>query len=257
MKNIQSHPPGKFCWVDLGTTDVAAAKEFYSALFGWTPNDLQGPGMIYTLFQIDGQNVAGMYKLSSKQATPPGWLSYVCVTYADETAAQVEELGGKIILPPMDVPEAGRGAVFADPQNAVFGVWQPFRNTGAQMFGETGALVWNELVTPDPARAITFYTKLFGWNLEQMPMDQFEYTIFKLDDKGFAGMLPIPTDAKGLPPNWTVYFMVKDCDGAAEKAESLGGKIMMPATDIPEVGRFAVLRDPQNALFAIIHPLPM
>jgi uncharacterized protein len=255
MKTIQEHRPGTFCWVELGTNDTAAAKRFYSAMFGWNAKDLEGPGMVYTMFQIDGEDVAGMYQLSPKQPTPPGWLSYVSVTNADETTAQVRELGGKVILSPMDIPEAGRAALYQDPQGAAFGVWQPYRHIGVRLFGVAGALVWNELVTADPIQATTFYTKLFGWNVDKMPMDQFEYTIFKLDEKGFAGMLPMTADA-GLSPNWTVYFAVTDCDAAAERTKSLGGKIMMPPTDIPEVGRFAVLRDPQNALFAIIHPQP-
>jgi predicted enzyme related to lactoylglutathione lyase len=256
MKDIKQHAPGTFCWIELGTKDTAEAKKFYSGLFGWSAKDLEGPGMIYTMFQLEGQDIAGLYELNPKQPTPPGWLSYVSVTNADETTAQVRELGGKIILPPMDIPEAGRAALFSDPQGAVFGIWQPGHHTGAGITGEHGAMVWNELVSPDTTKSTTFYTKLFGWNLDKMPMERFEYTIFKLNDKGFAGMLPIPPDAKGLAPNWTVYFAVADCDAAARKADSLGGNIMMPPTDIPDTGRFAILRDPQGALFAILHPQP-
>ena len=257
MKNIEQHRPGTFCWVELGVKDTAAAKQFYSALFGWSAKDLEGPGMIYTMFQIDGQDVGGLYELSPKQPTPPGWLSYIAVTNADEVTNQVREFGGKIIMPPMDIPEAGRAALYQDPQEAVFGVWQPAHHIGVRIFGEPGALVWNELVSPDTTKSEAFYTKLFGWQLEKMPMDRFEYTIFKLDGKGFAGMLPIPPDATGLPPNWTVYFAVNDCDAVADKTKSLGGEIMMPPTDIPEVGRFAILRDSQEVMFAIIHTLPM
>jgi len=258
MKDIKEYKPGQFCWAELGTKDTATAKKFYSSLFGWTSkeNDM-GSGTIYTIFQLEGKDIAGLYTLDAQMPTPPGWLQYVNVKNADKTANRVRELGGSVLLPPMDIPNVGKFALFKDTTNAVIGAWQAGKHIGAQMFGEDGAMVWNELVTPDVKSAKDFYTKLFDWETEEMKMERFVYTQFKVDGKGMAGMLPTPPDAKGLPPIWTVYFSVEDCDKTAKNVESFGGKIMRPPEDIPKVGRFAIFKDPQDAMFAVIHPLPM
>lgn len=257
MKDVKEYQPGQFCWAELGTKDTAVPKKFYSSLLGWTSKDMDMGGMTYTIFQLDGKDIAGLYTLDPQHPIPPGWLSYVSVKNADKTANRVKELGGSVVLPPMDIPDVGKPALFNDLQNATFGIWQPGKHFGAQMFGEPGAMVWNELVTKDVKSAKDFYTTLFDWDTEEMKMERFVYTQFKVNGKGMAGMLPTPPDAKGLPPVWTVYFAVEDCDKTAEKVQSLGGKIMKPPEDIPEVGRFAIFNDSQGAMFAVIRPLPM
>jgi uncharacterized protein len=257
MKDVKEYAAGQFCWAELGTKDTAVAKKFYSSLFGWNSKDLDMGGMIYTIFQLDGKDIAGLYTLDPEHPTPPGWLSYVSVKNADKTTNRATELGASVVLPPMDIPDVGKPALFKDPQNAVFGIWQPGKHYGAQVSGEPGAMVWNELVTPDVEKAKSFYTQLFDWDTEPMNMERFVYTQFKVNGKGIGGMLPTPPEAKGLPPIWTVYFAVEDCDQTAERVKSLGGKIMRPPEDIPKVGRFAIFNDPQGAMFAVIRPLPI
>ena len=249
------YAPGTFCWVELGTSDSEAAKKFYTELFGWdfTDNPV-GPGMIYTILKQDGKDVGALYQLMPEmtaQGIPPHWLSYVSVTSADETAAKAKEAGGTLMKEPFDVFTVGRMAVVRDPTSAVFALWQAGTHHGAGVVNVPNSLVWNELMTTDTAKAGDFYATLFGWtkDVQQFGM---QYTIFKNGDRGAGGMFAIAPEMGPVPPNWTVYFAVDDCDATAEKAASLGGQIMKPAEDIPGVGRFAILLDPQRAAFAII-----
>jgi uncharacterized protein len=117
-----------------------------------------------------------------------------------------------------------------------------------------GQFSWNELVTTDPAGATTFYKQLFGWTTQDFPMPGFTYTVVSAGgaQSGQGGIMPTPPTAKGMPPAWISYVTVDDVDATAKQAEKLGGKIMVPPSDIPEVGRFAVLLDPQGASIAII-----
>jgi predicted enzyme related to lactoylglutathione lyase len=117
-----------------------------------------------------------------------------------------------------------------------------------------GQFSWNELLTTDPSASIKFYTQLFGWTTQEFPMPEFTYTIVtqRGADMGQGGIMPIPTHAKGMPPAWFSYVTVDDTDATAKQAEKLGGKIMLGPQDIPEVGRFAVIQDPQGAAICII-----
>ena len=166
MKDIKRHAPGTFSWIELGTSDTAAAKKFYQSLFGWTAMDIpMGPDFTYTILQLEGQDVGGLYKLMPDQVSlgvPPNWLSYVEVKNADDAARNIKELGGKVIVEPMDIPNSGRFAVIDDPQGATFGIWQSGKSTGAKIRDEVGSLVWNELGTTDEKAGEKFYTTLSG-----------------------------------------------------------------------------------------------
>jgi uncharacterized protein len=117
-----------------------------------------------------------------------------------------------------------------------------------------GAFSWNELTTPDPKAALEFYTKLFGWTTEVMQMPGFEYNIVKAGGQAIGGVMTLPKE--GCPTMWSAYVTVDNIDETAKLAEALGGKIIMPPTDIPEVGRFAIFCDPQGALISAISYLP-
>ena len=119
-------------------------------------------------------------------------------------------------------------------------------------FKQHGAFSWFELMTTDTDGAKNFYSNLFGWNTEDMPMGDMNYTIVKVGEEGLGGIMSIPPQAEGSPPNWGVYVTVDDVDATAGKAEELGGKILVPPTDIPTVGRFCVMQDPQGAVISAI-----
>lgn len=256
------NPPGTFAWIELATTDGPRAKEFYTKLFGWDVRENpMGPEFTYYMFQVGGLDVAAMYQFMPdqvKMGIPPHWLSYVAVASADETSAKAASLGGTIVAPPFDVGTHGRMAMLKDPQGATFAVWQAGDNDGIGKRGEPGSLVWNELSSTDIKAGAEFYAKLFDWNPKVMSMPGMDYTIFEREGQaqGVGGGMQVAAN-NPVPPNWLPYFAVSDCDGSAALATSLGATVLMEPMDIPGTGRFAVLRDPSGAAFAILKTLPM
>jgi predicted enzyme related to lactoylglutathione lyase len=121
-----------------------------------------------------------------------------------------------------------------------------------EQFKQHGAFSWCELMTTDVDAAKTFYTKLFGWESEAMSMPGMTYTVVKAGGKGIGGIMTIPKEAKGAPPIWGSYVTVDDVDKTAQTAKQLGAKILVPPTDIPTVGRFCVIQDPQGAVINAI-----
>ncbi len=119
-------------------------------------------------------------------------------------------------------------------------------------FKQHGAFSWCELMTTDVEAAKVFYTKLFGWASEAMSMPDMTYTAVKAGGKEIGGIMTIPKEAKGTPPMWGAYVTVDDVDLTARTAEQLGAKILVPPTDIPNVGRFCVIQDPQGAVISAI-----
>jgi hypothetical protein len=258
MPTVTAHTIGTFSWPELGTTDQKAAKQFYTSLFGWQFNDTDmGPNGVYTIFTLNGRDVAALYTLMPdmvKQGVPPSWGSYVTVENADRSAEKAKSLGGTVIVPPMDVMEHGRMAVVQDPQGATFTVWQAKDHIGVGVLYEPGSLAWTQLNAKDPAAAKKFYPALLGWKIqdEEMPavMGGGAYTTWLKSDGQAGGMMPMPKDAPA-PSHWLPYFAVANVDASATKAGSLGAKTFVPPTDIPGIGRFAVLADAQGATFAI------
>jgi predicted enzyme related to lactoylglutathione lyase len=260
MQEIPDYKPGTFCWVELGTTDGEAAKSFYAQLFGWDHVDNpMGPDGVYTLLKLDGKDVGGLYKMMPDmlaQGIPPHWLSYIYVNNADETAEKAKAEGATVMNGPFDVATLGRMAVIQDPTGAVFALWQPKDQKGAGIYNVPNSCIWNELGTRDTQKAGEFYSKVFGWTQEGFPGSPVEYTVFKNGDRGAGGMYQITPEMGPVPPHWLVYFAVDDCDAKVQKATELGARVMKPAEDIPGVGRFAILIDPQGAAFAILKPEP-
>ncbi len=160
MQEAPRYKPGKFCWIELGTTDAGAAKTFYKELFGWDYFDVpMVPDMTYTLININGKEIGGLYQLTSEmleQRIPPHWLSYVAVDNADNATAQATAAGATVMKGPFDVPEAGRMCVIQDPTGAVFAVWQDKGNPGSDVYRDTGSFCWNELGTNDTKKAADF-----------------------------------------------------------------------------------------------------
>lgn len=253
MQVVKQYPDGVFSWVDLGTTDTEGAKNFYKGLFDWSFLDLPtDSGVIYSMAQIDGYNVAGIGPLSpgmQEQGIPPFWSAYVKHDDVDAVAASADKAGGTVIAPPFDVMDSGRMTIIQDPTGAAFGVWQPRQHIGAQLVNVPNTLVWNELQTNDLDAARSFYAAIFGWTYE---VDANGYVVCNVGDRGQAGMMKIEEDWGPVPPNWTNYFLVADIEASAAKVSELGGNLMVPPTPAGEVGKFAVAQDPQGAFFSII-----
>jgi predicted enzyme related to lactoylglutathione lyase len=253
-----NHAPGSFCWFECGTTDSAAAKKFYTELFGWSVEDHPMPGGMeghYTILRLGEHEVAGLYQMSGPQlqGVPSHWATYVKVESTDETAKKAVSIGGQILVPPMDVPGVGRMAVVQDPTGATISLFQCGEHPGMAQLGFTpGTFGWSELATRDTDTAAGFYTGLFGWEAKSDEGGPMPYTEFQVGGRSIGGMMEMTECHGDAPPHWTPYVMVKDCDAVTTRAGELGGNILVPPTDIPEVGRFSVLQDPTGAVLATI-----
>ncbi|MEA2570522.1 MAG: uncharacterized protein QOI24_2523 [Acidobacteriota bacterium] len=251
---MTSHAAGTFCWIELATNDTASAKAFYGGIFGWTAKDMpMGEHGFYTMLQKDGRDAGALFENKEMR---PNWLSYVAVESVDDTIKTAKDLGANVVAGPMDVFDSGRMAVLTDPQGAAFALWQPKQHIGIGVFGETSSLVWNELATSDEQAATTFYTSLFGWKTKVDAGNPMRYTEFSVADRAIGGMYKLKPEMKGIPPHWIPYIAVDDCDATIAKTKELGGSVMMPPMDIPGVGRFAVINDPQGAAISIIKTEP-
>jgi len=240
--------PGTFCWADLSTTDTDAARIFYATLFGWQGNDM--PEASYTMFTHNGKMAAGMSPVRDK-GIPPSWLSHVQVEDARATAGKAASLGGTILQDATEVMGMGTMAVIQDPTGAVLSLWQPKNPSSDVAYNTPGNLCWNELITTDVDRSIAFYTGVFGWTTRVDPA-MAPYTIFEVKGRGNAGLMAIPENMPAPRSAWIPYFTVTDTDATAAKAKELGATICCPPTDIPTVGRFSVIADPQGATFAVV-----
>ncbi len=247
---IATYEPGIPAWIDVAAPDPAAAVEFYSALFGWRVDD-PDPDSGYRMCRLRDVPVAGISPWHEPGA-PAVWTSYIAVTDADATRNAVVEAGGRVALPPTDVPGRGRMAVFVDPSDAAFAIWQPREHPGAGLVNEPGTLRRNELYTRDYRAALAFYKTVFGWDAWETTVKDRLYFDFKLYDRTIASIQPMdesfPPD---VPPNWLVNFDVEDPDKTVEHAVALGGQVIVaPVTAGP--GTFAMLADTQGGVFALL-----
>jgi uncharacterized protein len=271
MAERDGYIPGVPSWADTQHPDPEAAAVFYAQLFGWTcedvmPADSPSP---YFIARLRGRDVAGIGGIA--EAAPPMamWNTYVAVESADETATKAQAAGGKTLVEPFDVMDAGRMAVFQDPEGAVICVWQARQHKGAGIVNEHGSVNFNNLNTRDIDGARAFYGSVFGWQtgnfngfdawtlpgygdhlealnpglrkgVEEMGVPGFEDVV--------AAIVPI-TEAQGdVPAHWSVTFAVDDANAIAEKVAELGGRMIVPPFDAPYV-RSTVIADPQGAMF--------
>ncbi len=256
MEVIKKHNPGTFCWVELATSDSEKAKQFYRELFGWEAIDqTMGDGGVYTMFKLDGKEVGAMYQLDKNHSeVPPHWLAYISVDNIDDTVKKVVEAGGTTCVGPFDVSTAGRMAVITAPEGEYFGVWQPKDHIGTKVKNVPGSYCWNELGIRDDAKARKFYTEVFGWSSKKDNFGPIEYTTYKVAEEPVGGMYVMTADMEGIPAHWLTYFVVEDCDKSCKLVEDKGGSVAMPPQEIPGIGRFAVVQDPQGAVMGLIKP---
>lgn len=256
MPERTSYVQGTPNWVDLATSDQAAAKEFYAGLFGWTYVDEPVPqGGVYSMAHLGEKTVAAISSLSQEMAAqgmPPMWNTYLSVHDVDVTTAKVSGAGGQVVMEPFDVMDAGRMAMVFDSTGAPVLLWQAKNHIGAQVVNEHGALIWNELVTNDTPKAVGFYQEVLGMEAEESDMGGGPYTTLKAGGEVVAGTMPPPVE--GLPSHWAIYFATDDVAAAAETAKSLGGNVITGPFDT-SVGPMAVIQDPQGAVFSVIQPM--
>jgi uncharacterized protein len=272
MPERDGYIPGVPCWVDSSHPDPEAAVAFYNDLFGWEFEDVMPPGAEgkYFVARIRSGDVAAIG--STPAGAPPTamWNTYIWVDSADATASKVLDAGGTVLSEPFDVMDAGRMAVFADADGAVFCVWEPGQHRGARVVNEPGAVVLNGLTTRNAPGARSFYRAVFGWqtlSIEAGEMwalpgygDHLELGHPGLRQQmrqlgapeGFedvvASLQAIPENGRSVAPHWDVTFATDDADAVARRATELGGNVILAPFDAPW-SRVTVIADPQGATF--------
>jgi predicted enzyme related to lactoylglutathione lyase len=242
--------------VDLQTTDQDAAKAFYGGVFGWTYDDQpMDAGAVYSIAKIGDGQVAAIAPQSPElkaAGAPPMWNTYLAVNSVDDATAKVAAAGGTVAMEPFDVMDAGRMSFVMDPSGAAVALWQAGQHPGATLVNEPGTVVWNELITDNPA-AMSFYEQVLGVTTTTVDMGEGKYTMFQVGGKEVGGTTP-PRMA-GVPNHWHVYFAVADADATAAKVKQLGGSVMVEPFDTP-IGKMAVVADPQGAVFSLFQAPP-
>lgn len=274
-----SYPPGVPCWVDAVHDDPAASAAFYAGVLGWEMEDALPPdaGAHYFMARVDGHLVAAVGSRPERLPAGAAWNTYVAVEDADAAAARATELGGTVVTGPMDVGDAGRLAGIADPEGALFFVWEAGRTAGAEMVNAPGSWNFSGVNARDPEAAAWFYGALFGWETGPADPDSGARLAYlpgygdhlaerdpgmrermaalgapeRFED-AVAWIVPL---ADGLPPHWDVTFSVADADATAAAALAHGGRIVMPPTDMPWV-RMTVISDPEGATFTASRFVP-
>ncbi|WP_225094591.1 VOC family protein [Streptomyces sp. CoH27] len=250
-----TYATGTPCWVDLMAKDQPAALDFYRDLLGWQgrpgPPEFGG----YAVCELRGKSVAGIGPTMAPEGAPEPptvWTSYLSTTDAQATQDAITAAGGTLLAPVMDVGTLGRMLIAADPQGAVFGVWQPGEFFGAQVVNEPGALTWNELHTSDVSAATAFYGQVFGVEIE--PMEGADsYWVLRVAGRSVGGVTLLANDPAGTPAHWLTYFAVDDVDSTTDALVKRNGTVLVPPFDMP-AGRMTVVSDPQGAPFAMIQP---
>ncbi|QEC46458.1 VOC family protein [Baekduia soli] len=271
MTEQDRYIPGVPCWIDATEPDPEAAAAFYAGLFAWELEDVappEAPGR-YFMARLPGGDVGAVGSQPEGAAAAATWNTYIWVQDADATAERVRAAGGRVLTEPFEVGDAGRTAVVADPEGAVFSLWQARRHRGAAVVNEPGSLNFNVLHTRDAGGAAAFYGAVFGW--EPLPVgDGTAWALAGYGDvleqrnpgmrEGMAAMgaparfedvvasLLVMGDDEPGAAHWAVTFGVDDADAVAARATELGGRVVVAPFDAPWV-RMAVLADPQGATF--------
>jgi predicted enzyme related to lactoylglutathione lyase len=238
-------------WVDLAAKDAAAARDFYSKLFGWKIDvnpDPQYGG--YGRAQIDGQDAAGISPTQSPEQ-PSAWSVYIGTNDIDALSERVKAAGGSILAPAFDVGDQGKMAVFADPGGAVISAWQATQMGGFQTQGPN-AFGWAELNARGVDKSLPFYERVFGWTLKPSDSPDQPYTEFQVDGESIGGATEMNPMVPAETPNyWLVYFTVSDVDASHRKAVDSGARELLAPIDFPG-GRMSIVSDPQGAAFGLM-----
>lgn len=256
MVTKSNYAHGEFSWVDLVTHDIAAAGAFYSEVFGWSVSkqDTQG-GPPYVQFEIEGDPVAGLGEMSAEMKShgvPPMWNSYVNVDDIKAITGKAVELGAIITVPVMQVTDVGWLSFIMDPGGASVAFWQQGSHCGAARTQEPGTCCWNELATKDVEKSREFYGALLGWEFAEYPGTPSKYYVAKVDGNDVGGLMQMTEEWGEIPSHWGVYFAVEDVDAAVARVNNGGGVARVEPFDT-DVGRIAVLGDPQGATFSLLH----
>jgi predicted enzyme related to lactoylglutathione lyase len=251
----QEHHVGKIIFVELVTPDLAAAKQFYSGLFGWTFQDIQAAGTEYAEASLDGRPVAGLIHrpVPAGEHRQPAWLSFIAVRDVEATKTVALQHGAKVLLEPRSVPNRGREAVFADPQGAVFAVLASTSGDPSDVLAAPGEWIWSSLITKDPDADAAFYQTLFDYEVYDSPPEEGEqHLTFASDNYVRASANALPASNANIHPHWINYVRVDDAVKMAAKVVSLGGRVLVEPRVDRHGGKIAIVADPSGAPFGLL-----
>lgn len=248
---------GDFIWYELLTTDADAAQAFYGSLMDWNIAGSGQEGIDYRILMAGEESVGGLMQLTKEMTDSgarPAWLGYIAVENVDATATAIADTGGRVLMPPADIPNVGRFAMVADPENIPFYIMRGFSDETSNAFSSTahGHCAWNELATGDVPRALDFYGRHFGWEKgDTMPMgDMGDYQFINQNGAMIGAMTPYM--GEGGTPGWTYYFRVPDINVVLQRIDGGGGKLLHGPHQVPGDDWIVIGLDPQGAKFALV-----
>lgn len=257
MPIIDSFPQGTPIWVDLQSSDQAAAAAFYRRLFDWEVSPASAETGGYSIATLRGVPVTAIGPLPATfpEGSASVWTSYFAVGDIAASTAAAEATGGTVLLPPGELAPGVLLAVVSDPAGAVFGLWQ--KTEAAQdspwLREEPGAVDWLELVENGCDASYPFYESVLGVGVSQLEMGDTLYTLFDVGEASVAGAYEPGGD---VHPHWLVYFSVADLDAATVRLTELGGAVRGERATAPGVGRWVGAVDPFGGAFALLEPEP-
>ncbi|MDQ0767486.1 putative enzyme related to lactoylglutathione lyase [Pseudarthrobacter defluvii] len=245
---------GEPCWADLQTPDVAAAKDFYHRIFGWTYQDFPTPdGRSYAQAFLRGHlvaTIAPQNPLQLQAGTSAKWNVYFAAKDAGDVLEEARHAGGAAQFGPEQVGDTGVLGFLAPPGGGTTGIWQAGSHYGSHLLNEPGALAWAELFSPEPRAAVGFFQQLFGHEVTEYPQDDGgSYSTLLIDGKEVAGVVPAD---EGEEADWQIYFGVADVAAAAAAAQAAGGEVLVEPDEEPADGSLATIRDPQGGILNLI-----
>jgi predicted enzyme related to lactoylglutathione lyase len=251
----QEHHVGKVIFVELVTPDLAAAKQFYAGLFGWTFRDIQAGETEYAEASLDGRPVAGLIhkELPSGMHRQPAWLSFIAVKDADATESIALQHGAKVLFEPHSIPDRGREAVFADPQGAIFAILASSSGDPSDVLAVPGEWIWSSLITTDPDTGAAFYQALFNYEVYEVSSDEgTEHLMLASDNYSRASVNSLPANKPGVHSHWLNFVHVEDAVMMTKKVVALGGRVLVEPRLDRDGGKVAVVADPQGATFGLL-----
>lgn len=241
----ENQPLGTPTWIDLSVPDVAQAKDFYRAMFGWEYADPAGPR---TECLLHGRPVAGLTESPGTAPVSPAWVVYLATDDCDATVRKALDAGAFMDSAPEDVPDVGRLAVLRDPVGARVGLWEGRGHPGCQVVNEPDALIRNDLVTATPEPAREFYAAVFSFTLDTNPdLPGVDFTFLRRPDgHEIGGVMGDPEIAASA---WGTAFAVADTDAAVKLAQEAGGQASTPVDHV--YARMASITDPFGTTFEV------
>jgi hypothetical protein len=233
------------CHVEIRTRDLSRAKAFYGRVFDWKVADWM-PG--YAGIDTGADPGGGIFQTPSPQM-PIGVCNYVWVADCEASGRRAAELGGKVVVPKTEVPNAGWFVSTTDAWGNEIGLWQPAdpSRTGDYQGSKKNVFCWVEISTPNLDAAVGYYRKLLGWKFQSDPKMEYAFT----EHEGQLGIGLMGGEMARKRPGVLTYVDVDDLAAAGQRIGSAGGRVVSGPQEIPETGSFSVVADPDGNRLAI------